>query len=340
MKRTSRFLGVSFLLIALVIPPFVQAADDGESGLCSVFGWAVRPIGWCKKPIPVVVVTPDIEVEPEVKKAPPVATQSTSTPTTIIQYSTTTTPIRQEVTNKYITVEQSGITEEVLDGRISELMVYINSLPHLATVIPSQPSDVTKETGGERGVSKDYLLKSLDKVSDQIANSRDSLTDGASLNNSTLVASTLTGDTYVSGRLGIGTASPSEILSVAGAIYLDSVNPANTTNRLYNFGGDLYWNGSVITSSTTSNWAASAGNAFRLSGNVGIGTSTPSDTLTVAGTLSAGTTTARIMDTGGQVCNVEAYGAVGDNSAADLSACRLTRAVPSGIVFFLKSKIL
>lgn len=336
MKRISRFLTVSFLLIALVMPSSVQAADDGESGLCSVFGWLVRPIGWCEKSIPVVVVTSDKEVESEVKKVPPIATQPTSTPPTIIQYSTTTTPIRQEVTNKYITVEQSGITEEVLDGRISELMVYINSLPHLATVIPSQPSVASKEAGGDRGISKDYLLKSLDKVSDQITTSRDSLTDGANLNNSTLVASTLTGDTYVSGRLGIGTASPSEVLSVAGAIYLASVNPPDTDNRLYNFGGDLYWNGSVITSSTTSNWAASAGNAFRLSGNVGIGTSTPSDTLTVAGTLSAGTTTARILDTGGQVCNVEAYGAVGDNSTDNYAAIMdaIAACTPGGVVFF------
>ena len=55
-------------------------------------------------------------------------------------------------------------------------------------------------------------------------------------------------------------------------------------------------------------------------GNVGIGTTSPEHTLTVNGTISAGTTTAPIYDTGGQVCNVKAYGAVGDNSTDNYDA--------------------
>lgn len=141
----------------------------------------------------------------------------------------------------------------------------------------------------------------------------------------------------VGNNVGIGTSSPSELLAVAGPVYFDSIIPTATTNRLYNTDGDLYWDGNIISSSSASTpWSLGSGNAYRLTGNVGIGTSTPSDTLTVSGTVSAGTTTARILDTGGAVCNVDAYGAIGDNSTDNYTAIMNTIAAcpEGGIVYF------
>ncbi|MCD5382353.1 MAG: tail fiber domain-containing protein [Candidatus Pacebacteria bacterium] len=57
-----------------------------------------------------------------------------------------------------------------------------------------------------------------------------------------------------------------------------------------------------------------------LNNRVAVGTTTTSAALTVAGDISAGTTTAKMYDTGGAVCNVKAYGAVGDNSTNDYTA--------------------
>jgi trimeric autotransporter adhesin len=97
-------------------------------------------------------------------------------------------------------------------------------------------------------------------------------------------SATTTGSSYFAGNVGIGTSTTQDALSVNGSTYLaDITPPTNTTNRLYSNGGALYWSGSVVASSLVGHWTSDGTNAWRVSGNVGIGTSSPFATLSVVG---------------------------------------------------------
>src|SRR3989344_3076071 len=105
--------------------------------------------------------------------------------------------------------------------------------------------------------------------------------------NTTLNTLTVSGDTIfdtdtltidsTNNRIGIGTSSPSDTLSINGATYLAPISaPAVTTDRLYNISNDLYWGGSLVAGSAVGNWTSNGTDVWRASGNVGIGTSSPS----------------------------------------------------------------
>ena len=67
-----------------------------------------------------------------------------------------------------------------------------------------------------------------------------------------------TASSSFAGALGIGTTSPSDVLAVNGPIFLGSVSPAATADRLYNNGGSLYWAGSPIAGGSVGNWTTTA----------------------------------------------------------------------------------
>ena len=311
MRIALRMVAVVFLVSTLTTP-FFASANTGEQGFfCDWFGWMVRPFGGCAQSV--AVATP-IQHLDEPNPDPVVLGESVTQKDP--ELATSTYPVTYEtITNEYVTIQQSGVSESLLNQRITEVLQYINSLPHSAAIATADGVQATSSLS-----TRDYVLKSVDRIYERVDAVQQDIFVQAELTTPTLADAILSGTSYVTGRLGIGTSSPADSLSLAGALYLAEVSPSNVVNRLYNFGGDLYWGGVVLAGSSTANWSAVSGDVFRLTGNVGIGTSTPSETLTVAGTLSAGTTTARLVDTGGQVCNVEAYGAVGDNSTINDAA--------------------
>jgi Pectate lyase superfamily protein len=100
----------------------------------------------------------------------------------------------------------------------------------------------------------------------------------------------------LSGALGIGTTSPSDLSALNGAAYLaDIAVPPATTNRLYSNSGNLYWAGNLLGGATTGNWSSDGTNVWRAGGNVGIGTTSPFTNFAVngngyvSGNLSLGT---------------------------------------------------
>ncbi len=81
------------------------------------------------------------------------------------------------------------------------------------------------------------------------------------------------------GNVGIGgVTSPLEKLQVNGAVYLGEIAAPSptTTNRLYNTGGSLFWNGSQLNTSPIG-WILSGTNLYTTSTvtKIGIGTTTP-----------------------------------------------------------------
>ncbi len=120
------------------------------------------------------------------------------------------------------------------------------------------------------------------------------------------------------GKVGIGTNDPQAKLHVDGAVFLEQGSPPSPTNdRLYNQGGELYWNGSQLTGKTNSvswneitdkptiistetdpqvgsnstnyvpKWDGNAlvNGTIYDNGNIGIGTTTPNTKFEVNGTI-------------------------------------------------------
>ncbi len=109
---------------------------------------------------------------------------------------------------------------------------------------------------------------------------------------STITGSLTAGSTFyvdaVNGRVGIGTTTPTDTLSINGAALFAPITPTQTASRLYNTGGSLYWAGNVIGGATTGNWTSDGTHVWRTTGNVGIGTTTPYAKLSVEGSSALG----------------------------------------------------
>ncbi|HAP74021.1 TPA: hypothetical protein DCP88_01715, partial [Candidatus Campbellbacteria bacterium] len=92
--------------------------------------------------------------------------------------------------------------------------------------------------------------------------------------NTTLNTLTVSGDTIfdtdtlyidsINNRVGIGSTTPSDTLSVNGATYLAPISaPSITTDRLYNISNDLYWGGNLLSGSAVGNWTSNGTDVWR-----------------------------------------------------------------------------
>ena len=122
-------------------------------------------------------------------------------------------------------------------------------------------------------------------------------------------------------RVGVGTSSPSDTLSVNGPVFLANSSPSITANRLYSSSNNLYWAGSLIGGATTGTWDTDGTHVWRPTGNVGIGTTSPYAKLSVVGEVvasnfTATSTTATTTLAGGFV--VETSGLVYDYSSNNI----------------------
>ncbi len=102
-----------------------------------------------------------------------------------------------------------------------------------------------------------------------------------------------------SGNVGIGATTPAAKLHVNGGIYLDSITtPSPTTNRLYNTGGNLFWNGMQLNISQANHWILNGTNLYTTSTiqRVGIGTTTPQSQLHVNGGIYLTPTTTQFAE--------------------------------------------
>lgn len=87
------------------------------------------------------------------------------------------------------------------------------------------------------------------------------------------------------GALTVGTTTSYAPLTLNGAAYLASTTaPVTTTNRLYNQGGLLFWDGTAFAGASVGTWQTDGTSVWRNSGNVGLGTSTPTALLHIIGT--------------------------------------------------------
>ncbi|MEZ5812463.1 MAG: tail fiber domain-containing protein [Rhizobiaceae bacterium] len=151
------------------------------------------------------------------------------------------------------------------------------------TILRETVKEVVVEKGGGRSsvdtsdlVGKTLFYGQTDRIYESIGDRMDAI--GEEFNTELL---TVTGNTT------LATATLSHLV-LDGTAYLSPIAaPSVTTNRLYNTGGDLYWAGSLIGGGSVGSWATDGTDVWRLSGNVGIGTSSPAAPLHVLGTDAA-----------------------------------------------------
>ncbi|OHA30752.1 MAG: hypothetical protein A3B11_02050 [Candidatus Taylorbacteria bacterium RIFCSPLOWO2_01_FULL_44_26] len=218
--------------------------------------------------------------------------------TTIIVRNITSSPFAQSVSNPSFTTVINNIDEALL-GRVSYLerqfyglqnaqpFQYSNIGANVSQAIDNiDLSNITGATITGATITGSYFSGSADLTGN--------VSLSGQLNVSGTGTSTLAGDTAfdtnvlyidsINNRVGVGTSSPTDTLSVAGPIFLGNISaPSNSANRLYATAGDLYFAGSLIGGGTTGNWTTDGTHVWRSSGNVGIGTTTPGSILSVAG---------------------------------------------------------
>ena len=198
-------------------------------------------------------------------------------------------PVSSSISEGFL-AEQLGKIESVLRAEISRVetnatrqsdnnsstISAVNRMNAISSMYPS--NTIVGQTITDSSFSGTTFTGITGSFSGDVSAASLSVTGDATFDINTLFVDSL------NNRVGIGTATPSDTLSVNGALYLSQASaPASTTDRLYNTSGSLFWAGNIIGGATTGNWVTDGTNAWRAAGNVGIGTTTPDSKLTVIG---------------------------------------------------------
>lgn len=189
----------------------------------------------------------------------PADSQTATVYNVIIEKSETDTsvpknPAPPAQTNGPLTVISSGMSKD-------EVFSYINSI---FSTLPAPTSIQNISNTYVRGGGTEGVANSLGRTASALQTNIDNL---SSTVGGILTTPSITGEASFGSSL---------LLSQISA-------PSDTSNRLYNTGGDLYWAGNLIGGGSVGNWTLSGSNAYRTSGNVGIGTSSPFAKLSVVG---------------------------------------------------------
>lgn len=146
-----------------------------------------------------------------------------------------------------------------------------------------------------------------------ITNINGSTITGGIINNGAISGGTISGVTITNSSASLSGLSVTGDLGLTGAVaFADSVPAGPTTNKLYVTSGDLYYGGNLIAGSAVGNWNGTSSNVYRLTGNVGLGTSTPTARLHIVNS-SGGTLRLQGTDNRGISMNSGGAGSSGPN---------------------------
>ena len=237
----------------------------------------------------------------------PTPTPATSIPTSVasnnVESDSGTTIVNQYITNNPVT----EVKETVIENRLIERFSTKDNVTRQAEAIINSINELS--------ISFETDLLTVNGVLRAASTTIDGTLDASGIISSNrfvrapyFVATDTTATSSFAGALTVGTTTTNAALTIDGATYLASISaPASTSSLLYNLGGELYWAGSVIGGPSIGAWSTDGTNVWRSSGMVGIGTTTPSYSLSVAGSglitgglgIGIATTTPGVLQTAG-----------------------------------------